>query len=408
MVLIVDVSGSMAPYARMLLQYVQAAVAARRRVEAFAFGTRLTRITQELQSRDPDPALARATAADIDYGGGTRIGEALAELNREHGRRVGRGAVTVLLSDGWDRGDPAQLAEEMVRLRRTSHRLVWLNPLAADPRYEPLTRGMQAALPHTDHLLPGNSIASLRALAELMESRREQFVDSLCDSGETTAMAEREVSSAIDRVVWYAGFCDKIEQLLSTKNPVATPHFNVSSPEATGVVAIVSPRSPSLLPLISTCIPAMCSGNAIVVGSFVPWSGIHNEGGVAGHNARIPARTFAELVGQDAVVKTLTTALETGRLAHAYLFSGPRGSGKTSAAKILARCIECAAGRLHVLHAGGVGVLGAAERARRRGQFAGRAAARLRAGRLRDAAADVHRHLARARHQHAAGADRAR
>ena len=169
MLLVVDVSGSMAPYARMLLQYVQAAVAARRRVEAYAFGTRLTRITHELQGRDPDRALARATAAAVDLGGGTRMGESLAQLNREHGRRVGRGAVVVLLSDGWDRGDPELLAAEMARLHRTAHRLVWLNPLAADPRYEPLTRGMRAALPHTDHLLPGNSIASLQALAELME-----------------------------------------------------------------------------------------------------------------------------------------------------------------------------------------------------------------------------------------------
>ena len=90
-------------------------------------------------------------------------------LNREHGRRLGRGAVVVVLSDGWDRGDPAVLGAEMARLRRTAHRVVWLNPLAADPRYEPLTAGMRAALPHVDHLLPGNSIASLEALAELME-----------------------------------------------------------------------------------------------------------------------------------------------------------------------------------------------------------------------------------------------
>ena len=170
MVLIVDVSGSMAPYARMLLQYVQAAVAARRRVEAFAFGTRLTRITHELAGRDVDRALARASAAVVDLGGGTRIGESLAELNRTHGRRLGRGAVVVLLSDGWDRGEPELLGAEMARLRRTAHRLVWLNPLAADPAYEPLTRGMQAALPHTDDLLAGNSIASLRVLADLMES----------------------------------------------------------------------------------------------------------------------------------------------------------------------------------------------------------------------------------------------
>jgi uncharacterized protein len=170
MVLAVDVSGSMAPYARMLLMYVQAAVAARRRVEAFAFGTRLTRITRELAGRDPDRALARATAHVVDMGGGTRIGDALSQLNREHGRRIGRGAVIVVLSDGWDRGDPSVLGAEMARLRRSAHRLVWLNPLAANPSYEPLTRGMQAALPHTDHLLPGNSIASLEALAELMET----------------------------------------------------------------------------------------------------------------------------------------------------------------------------------------------------------------------------------------------
>jgi uncharacterized protein with von Willebrand factor type A (vWA) domain len=169
LVLVCDVSGSMAPYARMLLMYMQASVAARARVEAFVFGTRLTRVTRELAGRDPDRALGRAADAVDDWSGGTRIGEAIAELNRVHGRRIGRGALVVILSDGWDRGDPEQLGEEMARLRRCSHRVVWLNPLAADPRYEPLTRGMQAALPHVDHLIPGNSIASLEALAELME-----------------------------------------------------------------------------------------------------------------------------------------------------------------------------------------------------------------------------------------------
>jgi uncharacterized protein with von Willebrand factor type A (vWA) domain len=169
LVLVCDVSGSMAPYARMLLMYMQASVAARARVEAFVFGTRLTRVTRELAGRDPDRALGRAADAVDDWSGGTRIGEAIAELNRVHGRRIGRGALVVILSDGWDRGDPEQLGEEMARLRRCAHRVVWLNPLAADPRYEPLTRGMQAALPHVDHLIPGNSIASLEALAELME-----------------------------------------------------------------------------------------------------------------------------------------------------------------------------------------------------------------------------------------------
>jgi uncharacterized protein with von Willebrand factor type A (vWA) domain len=159
----------MTPYARMLLQYLHACVAARRRVEAFAFGTRLTRITNELAGRDHDRALERAADAVVDFAGGTRIGAALAELNRVHGRRVGRGAVVVILSDGWDRGEPEQLATEMARLRRSAHRLVWLNPLAAHPGYEPLTRGMRAAVPHTDELLAGNTLMSLEHLAELLE-----------------------------------------------------------------------------------------------------------------------------------------------------------------------------------------------------------------------------------------------
>jgi uncharacterized protein len=169
LVLVCDVSGSMEPYARMLLQYMQACVAARRRVEAFVFGTSLTRVTAELAGRDPDRALERAAGAAGDWSGGTRIGDALATLNREHGRRIGRGAIVVLLSDGWDRGDPDQLAAEMARLGRCAHSLIWLNPLKAHPGYEPLTRGMQAALPHVDHFLAGNSLASLADLADLME-----------------------------------------------------------------------------------------------------------------------------------------------------------------------------------------------------------------------------------------------
>jgi uncharacterized protein with von Willebrand factor type A (vWA) domain len=169
LVLVCDVSGSMEPYARMLLQYMQACVAARRRVEAFVFGTSLTRVTAELAGRDPDRALERAAGAAGDWSGGTRIGDALATLNREHGRRIGRGAIVVLLSDGWDRGDPDELAAEMARLGRCAHSLIWLNPLKAHPGYEPLTRGMQAALPHVDHFLAGNSLASLADLADLME-----------------------------------------------------------------------------------------------------------------------------------------------------------------------------------------------------------------------------------------------
>jgi uncharacterized protein with von Willebrand factor type A (vWA) domain len=169
LVLVCDVSGSMAPYSRMLLQYLHAAVAARRRVEAFAFGTRLTRLTQELRDRDPDRALQRAAAAVDDFAGGTRIGAALAELNRAHGRRLGRGAIVVILSDGWDRGEPDALAAEMARLRRSAYRVIWLNPLKAGEGYEPLARGMAAALPHTDRFLAGNSLASLQELADLLE-----------------------------------------------------------------------------------------------------------------------------------------------------------------------------------------------------------------------------------------------
>ncbi len=172
LVLICDVSGSMATYARVLLQYMHAAVATHRRVEAFAFGTRLTRLTRELDVRDPDRALHRVAETVEDWSGGTRIGHSLSVLNREYGRRLGRGAVVVILSDGWDRGEPELLADEMARLRRSAHRVVWLNPLKAAAGYEPLARGMSAALPHTDHFLAGNSLASLAELATILEETR--------------------------------------------------------------------------------------------------------------------------------------------------------------------------------------------------------------------------------------------
>ena len=173
LVLVCDVSGSMAPYARMLLQYLHAAVATHRRVEAFVFGTRLTRVTHELGIRDPDRALDRAAGAVVDWSGGTRIGDSIATLNRVHGRRLGRGSVIVVLSDGWDRGDPALLSAEMARLRRSAHRVIWLNPLKAAPDYEPLARGMAAALPHTDHFMAGNSLRSLAELAQLLQGGLE-------------------------------------------------------------------------------------------------------------------------------------------------------------------------------------------------------------------------------------------
>ncbi len=168
LVLLLDVSGSMAPYARMLLQYAQAAATARGLTQVFAFGTRLTPLTRELQGRDPDAALARAADAVVDWSGGTRIGEALGTLQRTYGRRLGRGAVVVVLSDGWDRGEPELLAAELARLRRSAHRVIWLNPLKASPEYEPLARGMAAALPHTDHFLAGHCLRSLAELAQLL------------------------------------------------------------------------------------------------------------------------------------------------------------------------------------------------------------------------------------------------
>ena len=155
-VLLCDVSGSMDPYAQALTRFLHVAVAEGGRVEAFALGTRLTRITRQLSSRDPEAALAAVADAVLDRSGGTRLGEGLRRFNDEWGMRgAARGAVVVVISDGWDRGDPQQIAEEMARLRRVAHRIVWVNPLKATPGYEPLARGMAAALPYVDELLAG-------------------------------------------------------------------------------------------------------------------------------------------------------------------------------------------------------------------------------------------------------------
>jgi uncharacterized protein len=168
-VLIVDVSGSMESYARQLVRFAQAAVVGRGRVEVFALGTRLTRITRELGSRDPDRALARAATRVVDWSGGTRLGDGMRAFNDEWGiRGMARGSVVVILSDGWDRGDPEVLSAQMERLHRVTYRLVWVNPLKAGPGYAPLARGMAAALPHLDHFVEGHSLASLESLAELL------------------------------------------------------------------------------------------------------------------------------------------------------------------------------------------------------------------------------------------------
>ncbi len=169
LVLLLDVSGSMEPYARALIRFVHATVAGRQRVEAFALGTRLTRLTRELSTRDPDRALLAAGLAVDDWSGGTRLGDGLRCFNDEWGcRGMARGAVVVILSDGWDRGDPADMAEQMARLSLVAHRVVWVNPLKASPGYQPLARGMAAALPHVDDFVEGHCLDSLEMLADVM------------------------------------------------------------------------------------------------------------------------------------------------------------------------------------------------------------------------------------------------
>jgi uncharacterized protein with von Willebrand factor type A (vWA) domain len=168
-VLICDVSGSMEPYSRALVRFLHAAVVGRGRIEAFALGTRLTRITRELSSRDPDAALAKAARSVPDWSGGTRLGEGVREFNDQWGvRGMARGSVVVILSDGWDRGDPALLAEQMQRLQRVAYRTVWVNPLKASPGYAPLAAGMAAALPFVDEFVEGHSLDSLQTLAEVI------------------------------------------------------------------------------------------------------------------------------------------------------------------------------------------------------------------------------------------------
>jgi uncharacterized protein with von Willebrand factor type A (vWA) domain len=168
-VLLCDVSGSMEPYARALVRFLHAAVVGRGRVEAFAMGTRLTRITRELSSRDPDAAIAAAAQRVVDWSGGTRLGESLREFNDRWGvRGMARGSIVVILSDGWDRGDPDVLAEQMARLGRVAYRIVWVNPLKASPDFAPLARGMAAALPYVDEFVEGHSLASLEHLAKVV------------------------------------------------------------------------------------------------------------------------------------------------------------------------------------------------------------------------------------------------
>src|SRR4051812_7394890 len=170
-VLLVDVSGSMSPYADALLRFAHAAVRARpASTEVFTIGTRLTRVTREMRLRDPDKALTASGSAIPDWSGGTRLGEVLkAFLDRWGQRGMARGAIVVVCSDGWERGGTELLGEQMARLRRLAHAVVWVNPHKGREGYEPLTGGMQAALPSIDHFVSGHSLAAFEALSGVIE-----------------------------------------------------------------------------------------------------------------------------------------------------------------------------------------------------------------------------------------------
>ena len=183
LVVLCDISGSMERHSRLLLRFIQALSAASSvKTESFVFGTRLTRVTRLMRDRDRDRALFRVAESVNDWAGGTRIGESFREFNQKWARRTLRtSGVVVVVSDGWDRGDPAIVATETARLRRNCHRLVWLNPLAGTPGYQPLAAGMRAAYPYIDDFLPAGTVASLERLGEILAGVR---------GGDTVARSE--------------------------------------------------------------------------------------------------------------------------------------------------------------------------------------------------------------------------
>ena len=179
LVVLCDISGSMDRYSRMLLQFVHTLNDGVGMVESFVFGTRLTRVTRLLRSKDVDDAVALVSKQVLDWSGGTRIGNTIREFNVKWSRRVmSRGPVVLIISDGWDRGDPTLLSKEMARLQRSCHRLIWLNPLLGNARYQPLTQGMQAALPYIDDFLPVHNLLSVEQLGQTLAtvgaSKRER------------------------------------------------------------------------------------------------------------------------------------------------------------------------------------------------------------------------------------------
>ncbi|MBV9231345.1 MAG: VWA domain-containing protein, partial [Chloroflexi bacterium] len=171
LVIICDISGSMSLYSRLLLHFIHTISNGLMNVEAFVFGTRLTRITRQLKRRDVDDAVRDVSKTVQDWSGGTRIGDALHYFNHKWAKRVlGRGAVVLIISDGWDRGDAGVLQVEMDRLQHSCHRLIWLNPLLGSPDYRPLTIGMKTALPFVDNFLPAHNLDSLISLGNLLSN----------------------------------------------------------------------------------------------------------------------------------------------------------------------------------------------------------------------------------------------
>jgi uncharacterized protein with von Willebrand factor type A (vWA) domain len=206
LVVLCDISGSMERHSRLLLRFIQALSAASEvRTESFVFGTRLTRVTRLLRDRDRDRALARVADSVNDWAGGTRIGDSFRSFNQHWARRSLRtSGVVIVVSDGWDRGDPALVASETARLRRNCHRLVWLNPLAGTPGYQPLAGGMRAAYPYIDDFLAAGTVASLERLGEILGGVR---------AGDTRRGSEAAAHAAIPD----AGVAD------ATRMPVGGP-----------------------------------------------------------------------------------------------------------------------------------------------------------------------------------------
>ncbi len=198
-VVLCDISGSMERHSRLLLRFVQALTAASSvKTESFVFGTRLTRVTRLLRDRDRDRALARVAESVNDWAGGTRIGESFRDFNLHWARRTLRtSGVVIVVSDGWDRGDPALVATETARLRRNCHRLVWLNPLAGTPGYEPLAGGMRAAMPYVDDFVAAGTVASLERLGEILAGIRSSDTRRGGEAAASADAGDRQSSVAI-------------------------------------------------------------------------------------------------------------------------------------------------------------------------------------------------------------------